>query len=160
MKIQWVVPCLGLALAAGGCSAWHRKLPKDDVLHFVPVTRDGAAITVPVKVAGRGAVALQFDLQFDAAAVELDGGTTGPAALQAGKELTVRPVSRGVARVVIYGANLDILPEGDLGAVRFRALGKAPGLRFLALRRASPDAAGRELPSTVRPGLITIGSGA
>jgi hypothetical protein len=150
---------LGLSLSVTGCSALHKGESTADLLHLVPVAREGTAITVPVRVAGRDAVALQFDLLFDAASVEISGSATGPAALRAGKELTVRPVTRGVARVVVYGANLDALPEGNLGSVQFHVVRHVPGLRFFAVRRAAPDAAGRALPSAVRPGLITIGGG-
>lgn len=159
-NISWAVRALLLAGGLSGCTAWHHvgETPADR-LHVAERVPLGSTLSVPVGVEGGRAVALQFDLAFDPELVELTGGTTGPAAQRASKELTVRPVARGVARVVVYGANLDPLPSGSLGAVTFRVLRPASRVEFRAVERAAPDAAGRELPTAVRPGSIAIRGG-
>ncbi len=150
---------LVLAGTITGCSLF-RKLPHDgaaELVHVVAPVRAGAAITVPVHLAGQSSVALQFDLEFDADTLELTGAEAAPGLRAVGKALTARPLGRGVARVVVFGQNLDALPSGLQGTVRFRATRGAKVTAFRAVRRAAAAADGRELASHVRPGRIVIG---
>jgi hypothetical protein len=146
-------------LLVGGCSLFRdRHKPPDlrDVLQVV-TPRVGAAVSIPIRVTSGGAVALQLDLEYEPELLALEQGTTAPPAAGAGKALTARPVRRGVARVVVFGTNLQPLPPGLLGEVRFRAVGSARLTPVRAVRRAAPDAEGRDLATTVRRGEIVIG---
>jgi hypothetical protein len=151
---------IGCLLGASACSAWHHPRPSDDLFYAAQRVKGGEVVVVPLGFDGKGAVALQFDLVFDPTLVEISTTTTSAATTGAGKQLSVRPVARGIARVVVYGANLDPLPSASLGSLRFRALRDASVALFRAQEVAAPDAAGRELAIAVRPGRIaSLGGG-
>ena len=145
-------------------SCKHYEPPKEspekpplgpDVLQIVSADV-GAHVGVPIRIVPERAVALQFDLEFDPDVLELQGGSNAPEMVRASKELTVRRVRRGVARVVVFGFNLDPLPKGTLGEVQFRVIGEAKRSEVLAVRRAAPDAEGQDQETSIRDGQIIV----
>jgi hypothetical protein len=114
----------------------------------------GDVVPVPIAVAVPGAVALQLDLRFDPAQLAL-AETSGTAIeITPGKQMRVYHVSRGLARLVVFGHDLAALPEGALGDVRFRALTDTSETPIAAPHRTVSDASGHPMATQVRGGVI------
>ena len=113
-----------------------------------------------IEVSASKAVALQLDLVYNPRLLELRGGTASPATEAAGKQFTVRHLTAGRARVVVFGSNLTPLPAGELGTVTFRRLRRKDSTEVLAVRRHAADAAGHAMPTRVQAGgLLIMGHG-
>src|SRR5262245_50232939 len=69
---------------------------------------------VTIAVTASKAVALQLDLAYNPRLMELRGGTASAATEAAGKQFTVHHLTAGLARVVVFGSNMNRLPEGEL----------------------------------------------
>lgn len=112
---------------------------------------------VSIEVTKGKAVALQLDLVYDPQVMELRGYTASPATEAAGKQFTVRHLTAGRARVVVFGLNLDPLPAGELGRVTFHPLRKkVAATEVYAVKRRAPDASGHRMATRVKSGEILV----
>ena len=112
------VICLGvcMALAGPGYGA---------VVALQPPAAAEGDIVVPVAVypSGDEAVAgVQFDVNFDGAAVALIDVEAGAAALDAGKFVIHNEGDPGTTRVIIAGLNQDLIGDGIVANLVFRPL--------------------------------------
>jgi hypothetical protein len=70
--------------------------------------------------------AVQFDVTFDAAALELpekSGVTPGAAADAAGKQVSFAAIAPGTVRVIVAGFNQEYMKPGDLALLHFKSRG-------------------------------------
>ncbi len=125
-------------------------------------------ITVPVNLtseSGARVAGLNFDLGFDASRVEVPAGSCngvavalGPAAAGAGKLISCsRPGSSSI-RVIIFGFNDQIIPDGSVALVTFNVLaGAAPGTIPLSLSNAAAtDPGGNPVTLSLSNGSFTV----
>ena len=114
-------------------------------------------VAIEVRAGKAKAVALQLDLVYDPQVMELRGGTASPATEAAGKEFTVRHLTAGRARVVVFGSSEDPLPSGELGWVTFHPLKKkVVATEVYAVKRRAPDASGHAMITRVKSGEILV----
>jgi hypothetical protein len=112
---------------------------------------------VTIEVNKGKAVALQLDLVYDPQVMELQEGKASPATEAAGKEFTVRHLTAGRARVVVFGPSMDPLPAGALGTVTFHPLRKkVVATEVYAVKRRAPDAYGHAMATRVKSGGILV----
>jgi hypothetical protein len=156
MPLRRLTACIAM-LAACGTRQPPEPSPDHtrDALVTLPV-RAGSDVTVPIRLSPAGSVALQFDLEYDPKVLTLQGGTGSEAVKGGSKEMTVRRLGKGTARVVVFGFNLDPLPEGVLGEVRLRGLADARRTSIRATRRYAPDAGGQDLQTAITDGQIIV----
>ena len=147
---------LAVALAAAW-SPWGeaREVRTRDTLHTLDFSAE-EEVQIPIELVGHGAVALQFEIEYDQDLLELRGGETTYAAERHGKKMTVRHLTGGRARVVVFGYNLEPLPEGVLGTVRFKTRDWSAGTALRAKGCEAVDAGGRDLSAAVRNGRILV----
>jgi hypothetical protein len=104
---------------------------------------------------------LQFDLEFDADALDVDpqkGIRPGEVILNAGKQLTCSMLSPGKIRVLIFGINRELIESGELVFIQFdldRA--KASHEEPLKLGNAVlSDLSGNQIPEEVIHGALIM----
>ena len=153
---------LQILLALAFAAAWSPWVEASDVrsrdtLHMLDFSAD-EDVQIPIELVGRGAVALQFEIEYDQDLLELRGGEITYDTKKHGKRMTVRHLTGGRARVVVFGHNLQPLPEGLLGRVRFRARDWSAGTALEAKNCEAVDAGGRDLSAAVRNGRILVRS--
>lgn len=111
-------------------------------------------------VAEEDAVALQFDVCYDAAQLTFNEVTAGQVIIDAGKEATSSTPLAGTVRVIVYGLNQNSIADGSIVAISFdiNALASA-GEEVLTVSNAvasDPDA--HSISLSTNNGLITISS--
>ena len=81
----------------------------------VQITGPGSSLVVPIAFAPDGDLVggLQFDLQYDSAAVNVVA-TAGDAARNSGKSIYYKDLSPGVRRFLVIGFNQNPIPAGNL----------------------------------------------
>ncbi len=134
-----------------------QPLPLGPGVLAAPEVRKMEDVDVGLRIDPRSAIALQFVLEYDPDALLLVGVNASPATKRASKELTARPAGPGRARVVVFGFNLETLPDGTLGQVRFRGVSDVKRTEVRAVQVLVSDAAGEELPTAVPDGRIQVG---
>jgi len=122
----------------------------------------GAAdITVPVSLDsqdGAQVVAVNFDLGFDSASLEVGSVTIGSAASSAGKSLSFSLPAANRVRVIILGFNQTAIEDGPIAVVHFNVLATAaPGTSTLALSSVTAsDADGQAVADESSDGSFTV----
>lgn len=114
----------------------------------------GNDLYIPIRVTHADATALQFDLEYDPEVLIFKESSAAAALTEAGKTLRVNHIRQGLAQVVVFGANLTTLPQGEIGGIVLQALSSQPATPVRAKRRALPNALGHNLVSVVRNGHI------
>jgi hypothetical protein len=112
---------LGPTWALAACGDSSAPPPKVEPMLMEASVREGELVEVPIAIDRTDAVAVQMDVVFDPAQLELkhnlrrkiDGAT---------KEFTVTHLTAGRARVVVFGMDLEPLPSGVVGKVPLVAL--------------------------------------
>lgn len=98
-------------------------------------------INVPVSLQskdGAHVVGLNFDLSFDDNRLNVSSVTIGPAASGAGKIMSWSQLSTSTVRVIIFGLNQDMIPNGTVANVIFNVLDDAaPETSHLVLSNAA-----------------------
>jgi hypothetical protein len=91
----------------------------------------GKSVALAVKMAaGTDApTGVQFDLEYDAAALDISV-ESGPAAQQASKSLRSAPIQTGKLRVLIIGFNRNTISDGILAVVHVSYKGTEIGKTF------------------------------
>jgi len=91
----------------------------------------GNPVTLSVKLAAGAALptGIQFDLEYDAAALDITV-EAGQAAKQAGKNLQTATIRDGKQRVLIFGFNRNAISDGVLANVRVSYKGHDTGKSF------------------------------
>ena len=91
---------------------------------------------------------IQFDLEYDAAALDVSV-ETGPAAKQASKSLQSARIQAGKLRVLIIGFNRNIISDGVLALVHVSYKGIDTGKTFPVHIAASSGTNGKAEPVAV-----------
>jgi hypothetical protein len=91
----------------------------------------GKAVTLDVKLAAgtEAPTGIQFDLEYDAAALDISV-EAGPAAKEAAKGLRSATIQAGKLRVLIIGFNRTTISDGVLAVVHVSYKGTATGKTF------------------------------
>jgi len=116
----------------------------------------GDEIPVAIEIAAPEAVALQFDLEYDPEMLELDHVSGEIFEIAPGCTMSIHHLRSGLARVVVFDANLETLPQGPLGDVRFRAIATTDETPLRAVRRIVASSGGLELDTRVARGVIVV----
>lgn len=153
LKNRWLVLVAAALCALSATAQAVPPISEDAVLSKVS-GKAGEVVPVSIELAVPGAVALQLELRFDPTQLQL-AETSGTAIeIAPGKHMSVYHVSRGLARLVVFGHDLDSLPMGRLGDVRFRALTDTQGASVEVINRMVSDASGHAMETQVRNGAI------
>ena len=125
-----------------------------------PAAAPGAAITVPVSLAGAaGVCAASYDVTFDPAALTATGVTLGPAATAAGKQLAWAETASGVVRVGVFGGGQAAIANGDLALVAFAVATTAAGVTALGGSCGAADCTGTDIAVGCAGGSVTVTAG-
>jgi hypothetical protein len=119
------------------------------------------SVAVPVSLAsldGAQVAALNFDLSFDASRLAVGSVSIGSAASSAGKSLSSSQPAANRIRVIIFGINPTVIPDGTLAVVSFNVLaGAAPGTSSLTLSSsAASDPGGSPVPVSASDGSFQV----
>jgi len=118
-------------------------------------------VRLPVTLAlgpGEKVGGLQFDLVFDANALELQEVATGPAAKAASKDVFSSPLSSGRVRVLIAGLNQNTIADGVVADAFFEVASRArAGSLPVAVKSVVlSDPFGNAVPAKRADGAITV----
>jgi Cohesin domain len=128
-------------------------------LDLGPVGGGVGTVSIPVTLTGGqvpGVAAAAVDIGYDTAMLEKPVAVAGPAALAAGKNVTVGTPSPGLVRVAIIGYNATVIGDGVVAVVTFtRKPGAAGGVEFKYAASAS-DPAGTAVVVDTPEGTIKV----
>lgn len=100
--------------------------------------------------AGGSPAAVQFDLTFDAASLQIADVVSGVSANNAGKPISFSEVSPGLLRFVVGGMSVDRMSDGGLVEVHFEPLDDSGGeFRSSVQDVVASDDAGGAIPTSV-----------
>lgn len=121
--------------------------------------KPGSPVTLSVKLAAGTALptGIQFDLEYDAAALDITV-EAGQAAKQAGKNLQTATIHAGKQRVLIFGFNRNAISDGVLANVRVSYKGHDTGRSFPIHITASSgtNQKAEQLTVTARDGSVKV----
>jgi len=108
--------------------------------------------------AGEKVGGLQFDLVFDAKALELQEVVTGPVGTAASKDVFSSPLSSGRVRVLIAGLNQHTIADGVVADAFFEVAPRArAGSHPIAVKSVVlSDPLGNAVPAHATDGAITL----
>lgn len=115
---------MALAVLTVAASAAELTLEQGTLTLGKPV-----ALTVKMSAAAEAPTGIQFDLEYDAASLDVTV-EAGPAAKQASKNLTSRSLQPGKLRALIIGFNRNIISDGVLAVVHVSYKGTETGRTF------------------------------
>ena len=151
--------CAAAALAVSALLA-HGTAAQPVLTLGSPAAAPGAAITVPVSLAGSaGVCAASYDVTFDPAALTATGVTLGPAATAAGKQLAWAETASGVVRVGVFGGGQAAIANGDLALVAFAVATTAAGVTALGGSCGAADCTGTDIAVGCAGGSVTVTAG-
>jgi len=153
-----------LAAPAHAFAANSISAPADHVLVSIQEVNGSpmGTIIVPVELDSQGngfPAALNLDISFDNAVMDLQDVTISDSALSAGKELVYVLVSDNIARIVVYGLEQNTMMDGSLFDLEFASTSSENGtypLSISSLTLADPQAV--ELRGTGVDGAVIISS--
>jgi hypothetical protein len=121
----------------------------------------GATVTMPVKLEGKGAslCSLTTDISYDPVVLTFLSAEIGPAATDAGKDLSSSTPSPGVLRLGWLGFNVTPVGDGDVAFVSFTVAEGASGSTTLDHACGASDCAGGAMAVSCPGGLVTFSSG-
>jgi hypothetical protein len=143
---------LALGLFALSISAAELTLEPGSVAPGKP-----AALALTLNVGSEAPTGFQFDLEYDAAALDLTV-EAGAAAKQASKMLQSRQLQPGKLRVLIIGFNRNTLSGGILAVIHVSYKGNETGKSFPVHITASSgtDADAKPVAVTARDGTVKV----
>ena len=102
-------------------------------------TTTGQPVTLNVSLASAGATltGIQFDLEYDAAALNVTIAA-GPAAGGAGKNLQSSALQAGRQRVLIVGMNRNTIADGVVAVLQISLKGHVAAGKTFAIRMTAP----------------------
>jgi hypothetical protein len=106
------------------------------------------ALSLTLAVGTDAPTGIQFDLEYDAASLDVSV-ETGPAAKQASKSLQSARIQAGKLRVLIIGFNRNIISDGVLALVHVSYKGVDTGKTFPVHIAASSGTNGKAEPVAV-----------
>lgn len=113
---------------------------------------DGDLVTIPINLTGdvgEGVAAMDFQMRYDPQVLEPVEAGVGPAASQAGKQVSQNSSDPGSYTLVIMGLNQGVMQQGEVASVVMRRVGDAAGgtsnIRIVETTFAS--LAAEEIPS-------------
>jgi hypothetical protein len=116
-----------------------------------------ATLAVKLAAGAEAPTGFQFDVEFDAAALELSL-EAGPAAKQANKGLQFRQLQPGKIRVLIIGFNRTTIADGVLALIHVTEKGAEAGKAFPVHLAASSgtNADAKPVAVTAKDGSVTV----
>jgi Cohesin domain len=117
-----------------------------------------AALAVNLTASGEAPTGFQFDLEYDAAALDLSV-EAGGAAKQASKTLQFRELQPGKLRVLIIGFNRNTIADGILALIHVTYKGTESGRSFPLhmTAQSGTDADAKPVAVTGKDGSVTVG---
>lgn len=149
MFVRTAIALVTLVVAA---SAAELSMEKGTLAPGKPAT-----LGLKLAVGAEAPTGFQFDLEYDAAALDV-GIEAGPAAKQASKNLQSRRIEPGKLRVLIIGFNRNTISDGVLAVVHVSYNGIEYGKTFPVHITASSgtDAKAQPVPVTAKDGSVTV----
>jgi hypothetical protein len=125
-----------------------------------PDKDDGGIVTIPVTLTneeGLGIAAVGLDIGYDTEALENPAAVVGPAAVAAGKSISVSTPSSGMVRLGVFGLNTTAIGNGAVVVVTFKRKpgGGAGPLQFKYVASAA-NPAGDSVPINKEDSVLTI----
>jgi len=117
-----------------------------------------AALHVTLASGGAALTGIQFELEYDAKAVEVTV-EAGQAATDAGKTLQSSPIGAGKRRVIIVGFNQNGIADGVVATIQVSLKDKATPGGDRAVRILAPvgtNRQGQSVPVTGRDGGVKV----
>ena len=81
----------------------------------------GAEVIVSVKLLSNpeNVAAMNFTVQFDAEKLDFVSAAAAEMLTRAGKEIKANPPGKGCLKIVIYGMNTNVIPNGTIAEITF-----------------------------------------
>lgn len=134
---------IALAMLAVAANAAELSMEQGTLAPGKPV-----ALNMTLAAGTDAPTGIQFDLEYDAAALDVSV-ETGPAAKQASKGLQSARIQAGKLRVLIIGFNMNIISDGVLALVHVSYKGIDTGKTFPVHITASSGTNGKAEPVAV-----------
>jgi hypothetical protein len=142
-KIMFLKTAIALAMLAVAANAAELSMEQGTLAPGKPV-----ALNMTLAAGTDAPTGIQFDLEYDAAALDVSV-ETGPAAKQASKGLQSARIQAGKLRVLIIGFNMNIISDGVLALVHVSYKGIDTGKTFPVHITASSGTNGKAEPVAV-----------
>ncbi len=120
-----------------------------------------AAVEITLDAAGETIAALQFDVEYDPAVLQVSL-EAGSAAVDAVKGVQSASIGSGRLRAVILGNNQNSMANGTVAVLKVTLTGKADPGRSYPIRLTAPSGAtgtGKAVTIAGRDGALTIAAG-
>ncbi len=137
-RLEQFIPALCLVIACAVAQGAGLR-----VVHDKDETPGRLLFNVALESAKTEAVsALQFQLEFDARAYDVESVSAGPAAKEASKEVHMNPLRKGTVVVLVAGLNQNTIANGTVAQCCLKQLGEqappAPPVKLSKVTLSDP----------------------